>query len=115
MRIKILRTLPKLCDSELKVRGEKAEAVMVRRLVLLALLFQNQGTTSSQEISNFSAIKMATDDTVDDTTIELEAEEAKFDLYDEGDTKWIKKAVVEVAYYLRMHKFNDYDRRLVNF
>lgn len=59
----------------------------------------------------------STDDDSDepkgDSTVELMPNPDKLDIYDDSDTAWIEKAVLDVAYYLRAHKFNDFDRRLV--
>lgn len=55
----------------------------------------------------------AHNDTKGDSTLELEGE-TQIDLYDEQETNWIRKAVVSVGYYLRKHKFHEWDRRLVS-
>ena len=56
-------------------------------------------------------VTVITNDTQGDTTIQIEEEE--IEVYDEADTAWIHDAVVNVGYYLRSHKFNEWDRRFV--
>lgn len=54
-------------------------------------------------------------ETEEDEAIEIEGDETEdLDTYDESDKKWVKDAVQTVAYYLRSHKFNNFDRRYVN-
>lgn len=49
----------------------------------------------------------------EDEEIEIEGVDELED-YDENEKRWIHDAVVNVAYYLRFHKFNNYDRRSVH-
>lgn len=36
-----------------------------------------------------------------------------FDEFDDDNEEWMKEAILDVAYYIRSHKFNNYDRRFV--
>lgn len=55
------------------------------------------------------------DDTKGDIIIELVPDDPGIDTYDQNDVKWIQTAIINIGYYLRSHKFNEFDRRLVIF
>ena len=76
-------------------------------VIIFVLLLTHQSTVIA--IENVTVI---TNDTKGDTTIQIEEDE-EIDIYDESDTAWMEDAIVNVAYYLRSHKFNEWDRRLV--
>jgi hypothetical protein len=59
-------------------------------------------------------VTVVNNDTKGDTTIQIGGEE-EIHMYDETDIAWIPEAIVNVAYYLRSHKFNEWDRRFVLF
>ena len=71
-------------------------------LILRSYCLDEQNTTPEND---------TIDETKGDSTLELAPNPDNLDIYDDSDTEWIKKAVVDVAYYIRSHKFNDFDRR----
>lgn len=71
-------------------------------LILRSYCLDEQNTTPESD---------TIDETKGDSTLELAPNPDHLDIYDDSDTEWIKEAVVDVAYYIRSHKFNDFDRR----
>jgi hypothetical protein len=56
------------------------------------------------------------DETEDNSSVENEAETAEMDnktepLLGMADKEWMTATLKDIAYYLRAHKFNDFDRR----
>lgn len=80
-------------------------------ILSLILILHKNNCFDAQDITTEDNITV--NETKGDSTIEMIPDSDQLDIYDDSDTEWIKTAVVEVAYYLRSHKFNDFDRRSV--
>jgi hypothetical protein len=51
------------------------------------------------------------DDTDENLTVDAESTPEDDEMDDLSDEEWMKTAVRDIAFYLRSHKFNDFDRR----
>jgi hypothetical protein len=51
------------------------------------------------------------DETEENPPVKTESTSAEDDMNNISDEEWLRTAVQDIAYYLRAHKFNDFDRR----
>lgn len=66
-------------------------------IIIFTLIFETE--------SNTTVIETATDPELDTTTLLFSSNETNVSTND------IKDSIRQIAYYLRAHKFNEYDRR----
>lgn len=90
--------------------SSKKLAMLLIIIILPLLAYSEVEDVEEEDEENDLEEEAAEEDVLEEVDMVVDSENSTRPV-DRSDEEWVKYAVLDVAYYLRAHKFNDYDRR----